>query len=59
MDPKKGRKNFYVFERKVLRRIYGPVKDSLTGEWRRKKNTELKTLDSELDILEIIRRGRL
>jgi hypothetical protein len=50
---------FLVFERKVLRKIYGPVKDEITGEWRRRKNLELETLYSSSDILEVIRSRRL
>jgi hypothetical protein len=50
---------FLVFERKVLSKIYGPVKDEITGEWRRRKNLELKTLYSSSDILEVIRSRRL
>jgi hypothetical protein len=30
-----------VFENKVLRRIFGPKKDEVTGEWRRLHNKEL------------------
>jgi len=33
-----------VFERKILRRIFGPCKDDLTGEWRKRYNQELQTL---------------
>jgi len=32
------------FERKVLRKIYGPCMDELTGEWRIRKNKELQDL---------------
>jgi hypothetical protein len=35
---------FMNFEKKVLRKIYGPVKDEITGEWRRRQNIELGTL---------------
>jgi hypothetical protein len=30
-----------VLENKVLRRIFGPTKDKVTGEWRRLHNEEL------------------
>jgi len=33
-----------VFERRVLRKISGPKKDKVTGEWRRLYNKELYTL---------------
>jgi hypothetical protein len=50
---------FLVFERKVLREIYGPVKDEITREWRRRKNLELETLYNSSDILKVIRSRRL
>jgi len=31
-------------ERKKLRKIFGPVKDNISGEWRRKKNSVLEIL---------------
>jgi hypothetical protein len=43
---KMDEQRFLVFERKVLRKIYGPVKDEITGEWRRRKNLELEALYS-------------
>ena len=33
-----------VFENMVLRRIFGPRKDEVTGEWRRLHNEELNDL---------------
>jgi hypothetical protein len=30
-----------VFENKVLRRIFGPKRDEVTGEWKRLHNKEL------------------
>ena len=30
-----------VFENMVLRRIFGPMRDEVTGEWRRLHNEEL------------------
>jgi hypothetical protein len=35
-----------VFENNVLRRIFGPKKDEVTGEWRRLHNMELHVLFS-------------
>jgi len=43
-----------VFERKVLRKIYGPCKDIITGEWRIKKNRELRELYQNPSIVEDI-----
>ena len=33
-----------VFENKVLRRIFGPRRDEVTGEWRRLHNEEINVL---------------
>ena len=33
-----------VFENKVLRRIFGPRRDEVTGDWRRLHNEELNNL---------------
>jgi len=33
-----------VFENRVLRRIFGPKGDEVTGEWRRLRNEELYDL---------------
>jgi hypothetical protein len=31
-----------VFENRVLRRIFGPKRDEVTGEWRKLRNEELR-----------------
>jgi hypothetical protein len=33
-----------VFENRVLRRIFGPKRDEVTGEWRKLHNEELRDL---------------
>jgi len=33
-----------VFENRVLRRIFGPRRDEVTGEWRKQHNEELNDL---------------
>jgi hypothetical protein len=33
-----------VFENRALRRIFGPKKDEVTGEWRKLHNDELNDL---------------
>ena len=40
---REGRK-LRVFENRVLRRIVGPRRDEVTGEWRRLHNEELNNL---------------
>jgi hypothetical protein len=39
-----------VFENRVLRRIFGPKRDQVTGEWRKMHNGELHNLYSSPDI---------
>jgi hypothetical protein len=40
-----------VSENRVLRRIFGPKKDEVTGEWRKLHNEELYNLYSYPDIV--------
>jgi hypothetical protein len=35
-----------VFENRVLRRIFGPKRDEVTGEWKKLHNEELHNLYS-------------
>jgi hypothetical protein len=46
-----------VFERKVLRRIYGPV--CIQGEWRLRKNAELNNILGYADLVRFIKSQRL
>jgi hypothetical protein len=44
-----------VFENRVLRRIFGPKRDEMTGEWRKLHNEELHNLYSSPDIIRQIK----
>jgi hypothetical protein len=48
-----------VFENRVLRRIFGPKKDGLTGEWRKLHNEELDDLYSSPNIVRVIKSRRM
>jgi hypothetical protein len=48
-----------VFENRVLRRIFGPKRDEVTGEWRKLHNQELRDLYSSPSIIRIIRSRRM
>ena len=48
-----------VFENGILRRIYGPVRDDQTGEWRRRHNVEIRELSGLPPITSYIRAQRL
>jgi hypothetical protein len=47
-----------VFESKVLRRIFGPKRDEVTGEWGRLHNKELYAWYSSPDIIRVIKSRR-
>jgi hypothetical protein len=48
-----------VFENRVLRRISGPKKDYVTGEWRKLHNEELHDLYSPPSIIIIMKSRRM
>jgi hypothetical protein len=48
-----------VFENSVLRRIFGPKMDEVTGGWRKLHNKELRELYTSLSIIRIIKSRRM
>jgi hypothetical protein len=48
-----------MFENRVLRRIFGPKRDGVTGEWRRLHNEELNDLYSSPNIIWVITSRRM
>jgi hypothetical protein len=48
-----------MFENRVLRRIFGPKRDEVKGEWRKLHYEELRDLYSSLSIIRIIKSRRM
>jgi hypothetical protein len=48
-----------VLENRVLRRIFGPRRDEVTGEWRRLHNEELYAVYSSQNIIQVIKSIRM
>jgi len=48
-----------VFENRVLRRIFGPTRDGITGEWRKLNKEEFNDLQSSPNILRVIKSTRI
>ena len=51
--------NLRVFENMVLRRIFGPRREEVTGEWRRLHNEELNDFYSSPNIVRVIKSRRM
>ena len=47
------------FENRVLRRIFGPKRDEVTGEWRKLHNEELNYLHSSPNNIRVIKSRRM
>jgi len=48
-----------VFENRVLRRIFGPKRDEVTGEWRKLPNEELNDLYCSPNVVLVIKSRRM
>jgi hypothetical protein len=52
-------RSFRVFESRVLRRVFGPERDEVTGEWRKLPNEELNDLFSLPNIVRVVKSRRM
>jgi len=48
-----------MFENRVLRKIFAPKRDKVTGEWRRLLKEELHDLCSPPDVIWVMKLGRM
>ena len=48
-----------VFENRVLRRVFEPKRDEVTGEWRKLHNEELSNLYSLPNIVRVVKSRRM
>ena len=49
----------WVFQNRVLRRIFGSKRDEVTGEWRELHNEELSNLYYSSNIIQVIKSRRM
>ena len=48
-----------MFENRVLRRVFGPKRDEMTGEWRKLHNEELSDLYSLPNTVRVVKSRRM
>jgi hypothetical protein len=48
-----------MFENMIMRKVYGPKRDDITGEWRRLHNEELHDLCSSTNKIRVIKSRRM
>ena len=52
-------RRFRVFENRVLRRVFGPKRDEVTGEWKKLHNEELSDLYFLPNIVWVVKSRRM
>jgi hypothetical protein len=52
-------RRLWVFESRMLRRIFGPKRDKVTAEWRKLHNGELNDLYFSSTIVRVIKSRRM
>jgi len=57
--PLREERRLRVFENRVLRRVFGPRRDEVTGEWRKLHNEELNDLYSLPNIVRVVKSRRM
>ena len=55
----KSNRRLRVFENRVLRRVFGPKRDEVAGEWRKLHNEELSDLYSLPNIVWVVKSRRM
>jgi hypothetical protein len=55
----KEERRLRLFENRVLRRVFGPKMDEVTGEWRKLHNEELNDLYSLPNIVRVVKLRRM
>jgi hypothetical protein len=55
----KEERRLRVFQKRVLRRIFGPKRDDVTGAWRELHNEELNVLHPSPKIVRVIKSRRM
>ena len=55
----RGERRLRVFENRVLRRVFGPKRDEVTGEWRKLHNEQLSGLYSLPNIVWVVKSRRM
>jgi hypothetical protein len=48
-----------VFENRMLRRVFGPKRDEVTGDWRKLHNEELSDLYSLSNFVRVVKSRRM
>jgi len=48
-----------VFENRVVRKIFGPKRDEVTGQWSKLHNKELNDLNSSPNIIQVIKSRKM